>query len=392
MGETLFERTIDALEDIGITNIVIVHNEDSTARQIVDQKKYAGIDFTYVSLPKPEGMASALLAAREYLDDTFFLLTGYHFDIADFAASINDASVAAEAVLLVKKKESFDTSGVVALEGNKVTGVIEKPRKEDAPSNYGIVGIYLLSKSLLPFLEKISQSDTQFEEAISEFARSHNVYAVKTEKETLGLKYPWDLFSIKDYLFVHMDFHRDPSAQIAKSAEITGDVFIGADAKIMEGAKIKGPCYIGKNVTVGTNALVREGSVLEDDVKVGANMEIRNSVLGRGTTTHSGFIGDSIIGEYNKIAGDISTGNVRLDRGEISVMVKDKKITTGKNRLGIVTGSNVVVGIKVATMPGILIGSGAVIGPATVVKSNVPENAKYYTKFVEIVEEQHEKT
>jgi acetyltransferase-like isoleucine patch superfamily enzyme len=36
-------------------------------------------------------------------------------------------------------------------------------------------------------------------------------------------------------------------------------------------------------------------------------------------------------------------------------------------------------------MPGILIGSNCLIGPATVVRKNIPDNTTFYTKFEEII-------
>ncbi len=74
------------------------------------------------------------------------------------------------------------------------------------------------------------------------------------------------------------------------------------------------------------------------------------------------------------------TGNVRLDRGAIQAIVKEKKVGTDLKSLGAIVGKNTKIGINVSLMPGILIGSDCVIGPHTLVAENVPDNTSFYTK------------
>lgn len=177
----------------------------------------------------------------------------------------------------------------------------------------------------------------------------------------------------------------DKKAVIAKSAEIIGDVIISKGANIMEGVRIKGPCFIGKNVMVGNNTLLRDSVCIEENCSVGAFMEMKNTLLMSSSKTHSGFIGDSVIGKNVRVGAQISTGNVRLDRKTVSAVVKGEKIDTGIKSLGVMIGDNVHVGTKASSMPGVIVGNDCVIGPSTVVLNNVPDKTKYYTKFSEIL-------
>ncbi len=114
-------------------------------------------------------------------------------------------------------------------------------------------------------------------------------------------------------------------------------------------------------------------------------LEVKNSLIMSSAKVHSGFIGDSVIGEDCRIGAQFSSANVRLDRSEIKIQTEKEEVDSGLKHLGTIIGRNVKIGIKVSTMPGIIIGGGSIIGPSTVVLNNVPENSKYYTKFKETV-------
>ena len=208
-----------------------------------------------------------------------------------------------------------------------------------------------------------------------------------TDRSVPSLKYAWDLLDLKNSLLSNSKGVKiSKSAKIAKSAEIMGDVVIDDSAQILEGAIIKGSCYIGKKSMVGTNAIVRDGTSIEENCVIGANMEIKNSLVMKIQKVHSGFIGDSVIGESVRIGADFHIGNKRLDRKSVIVTSPEGlQVDTGLEALGVIIGNNVRIGIKSSAMPGIIIGENSVVGPSTTVLKNVPPDSKYYTKFQEVV-------
>jgi FMN phosphatase YigB (HAD superfamily) len=66
--------------------------------------------------------------------------------------------------------------------------------------------------------------------------------------------------------------------------------------------------------------------------------------------------------------------------------VKGQKVDSGVNHLGTFIGNNVKIGIRVSTMPGVIIGNNAVVGPQTVVFRNIDEGVTFYSRFHDIVE------
>lgn len=387
MGKTILEHTIDSIKEAGVIDIIIVVGKDSQIPSLLGDGSKFGVVISYREHIGAKGMGAALLEAEDLIKDSFFLLNAYHLDFADYAKDILAKQNNGEMVLLGRKEADSSAFGYMTVENEKVTSIIEKP-KSFAQDMLRIIGIYLLPKAFLKILSDTPLSHYHFEEALNNFTKKNNVLFVAVKKESITLKYVTDLFAIKDYLLDKISEKKiSPKAQIAKSAEIIGNVVVEDGATIMEGVCIKGPAYIGENVTIGNRAILRNGVVVEKKAVIGSQLEVKNSLIMEGTTTHSGFIGDSLIGQYNKIAASVVTANARLDRQPVSIMVKGEKIDTGIRHLGAIIGSNNNLGIRVSTMPGVIIGNHVLVGPSTTVMKDIADNTKYYTKFQEVVEE-----
>lgn len=397
LGRPILAHTIEGLSSVGMKDIVLIVGKESSVVDYFGDGATYGVSITYVVQEEPLGLGDGLLKAKAAIKDDFLVLNGTHIDIAEYIPAVKEKK--ADGLVFGVKKENPWEYGVIRLTDGRLEEIVEKPKKGEEPSDLCILGIYALSKEFLSVLEKTPVEHYQFEKALSTFAREKRIEVEKLTNKPrhesgarlisgpVTLKYAWDLFDLKDYLLSKISPSIASSAEIATSAEIDKNVVISPGAKIMGGAKIKGPAYIGKNAYVGDNSTVRNGSILEEGAVVGALMEIKNTILMKNVHTHSGYIGDSIVGEGAKIGGEFTTANVRLDRGSVTVEIDGKKIDSGKKSLGAFIGAGALIGIKASTMPGVIIGHGAHIGPSTVVLRNVAPKTKYYTKFQEVVEE-----
>ena len=386
MGKTLLEHTLESLKRTGVIDIIIVVGKNNIIEHIVGDGSSMGLSITYVVQPEPLGMGDALLQAGSVIKEDFFLLHAYHLEFAEFGIDMLRHKKNDDIVLLGKEVVSTDRYGYMYIDRDRVTGIIEKPN-ETLQNALHVIGVYLLNKQFLETLKITPLSHYHFEEALNAYAKMGKATYVKTDKKSLTLKYVWDLLDIKDYLLEHIDHFISPEAEVSEHAIISGKVHIEAEAKIFEGACIKGPCYIGKGVVVGNNALVRNGIMAEAESVIGSYMEMKNTLLMQGATTHSGFIGDSIVGNNSKIGGGICTTNVRLDRQTILPEIKENKVSSYRNHLGVIIGDNVIIGARVTTMPGVIIGNDTLIGPSTNVLKNVRDNVKFYTEFMNIEKE-----
>ncbi|MEX2008233.1 MAG: hypothetical protein WD850_01995 [Candidatus Spechtbacterales bacterium] len=190
-------------------------------------------------------------------------------------------------------------------------------------------------------------------------------------------QYPWELLAMLDEALAQLpeDQHIAESAEVAKSAILRGAVIIGENAVIKEGAIIEGPAYIGPGTVVGQHNVLRGPFVLEGDNLSGALFELKHSVVQAGTHFHSGYVGDSVIGRNCRFGVGVVVANRRIDRANVHVRVGEEKMDSGISSLGLIAGDNVRAGINVGTMPGVMLGNGAVVGPGTMVFANVPNGS-----------------
>ncbi len=389
MGKPLIEHTLTAVKESGIKDVVIVAGKGNNFEEYFKKLDNLGLKIHYLFQEEATGMGDALLLARKYIKDDFFLLHAHRIDFLEYKELLeNKKKEKNDIVLLAKKvedKTSFHKIGLLKVDNDKVLGIVEKPLPGKEPSNLAVVGIYFLNRDFLNTLQDIPREHYSFEKAISAYASKKNVKFIISDIDCVSLKYPWDILRLKNHLLSGIKRHIVDSATISSSAQILGNVYVDNDAKIMENAVIKGPCYIGKNVTIGNSAILRDGADIEENVVIGANMEIKNSLVMADSKTHSGYLGDSIIGRDCRIAAGFHSANVRLDRATVKAIVKDKKVDTGLKRLGVMVGNNTRIGVKSSTMPGVIIGRNVVVGSNTTVMDNVEDDTKYYTKFQEVV-------
>ncbi len=379
-------HTLKSIQRSGIKNVVVVVKKAAQFKELMSKCPDLQLEIKIVEQPQALGMGDALLQARDFLEDEFFVMHAHHVDFPEFKeVMINEKVHKDQTVLLAKKERDISKFGVLKVEHNRVLQIIEKPRQEDQLSNLRLVGIYLIPLKFLEILEQSKLEHYNFESSLSNFAKNNLVSYVETHQESISLKYPWDIFSVKKYLFNSLKRYISNTAEIAVNSTIDGDVIIEEGAKIMENAVLKGPVYIGRRAVVGNNAILREGTILSENCIAGANMEIRNSIISSDTHFHSGFVGDSVFGQHCRVGAGFNTGNKRFDRQEVIVKIGENVLNTGVKNLGVIAGDNIKIGINVSSLPGSIIGNNTIVGPNTMIKSNIPDKTRYYTKFQEIV-------
>lgn len=127
-------------------------------------------DIHYVRQGEPKGLGHAVLRTRSHVgDSSFAVLLGD--DLVDerdplLAAMIAEhvRSGAAVIALMEVAPEQIHLYGTAALDGRpegaaedvrRVSGLVEKPAREDAPSNFAVIGRYILPASIFDVLEQI---------------------------------------------------------------------------------------------------------------------------------------------------------------------------------------------------------------------------------------------
>ena len=383
MGRPLVWYTIESLKSAGIKDLIIVQGPKKDIEEELD-KCNLGINIRYVIQGNPKGMGDALFQAKDSLQEQFFLLDVARFDVGDYIKPILEKhkSSNAKMVLLGAKTDNPQVYGIFDLEEDKVKGITEKPEKGEEPSDIKVVGIYFLPKEIIDYYQRVPEDMYAFEDALSLYAKEKDVRWILTEEKTPSFKYPWHLFEVaKSLMDRYLESKVSKTANVAKGAVIEGKVFIGENVKIFENAVIKGPCYIGDDCTVGNGTLIRDYSNLEKKTLIGALAEVTRSIFQEDVHIHSGYFGDSIFSKGCRVGAGTVTANVRIDRGEISAIVKGEKVGTNTDSLGVIVGENTKIGINCSLMPGKFIGSSCIIGPHSVIFENIEDNLTYFTEF-----------
>jgi bifunctional UDP-N-acetylglucosamine pyrophosphorylase/glucosamine-1-phosphate N-acetyltransferase len=380
MGKPIIYWNLKGAEEAGIKKVIIVQSPKKDVEEELKKFKFKKIKIKYVIQPKPFSTGNALWQARNFLKGYFFVLN---------ADVLNSKEILKEMLKKIKKERKPCLAGqktktpwlfgMMELKGDRILKIVEKPKKGKEPSDIKVVGVYYLEPKYFYYYQKVKKNPHDLEDALSEYMKENEVKMAlikKKEEDTPAfLKYPWHLFNLRKYLFDNFLKEKiERGAKISKNVIVEGKVYVGKNAKILEGAIIKGPCYIGDGCFVGNNSLVRDYTDLEENVAIGAFCEVARSIFQKGVTTHSGYFGDSIIGEGTKIGAGTITSNVRLDRGEIFSEVKGEKLNTGLKSFGAVIGKNTFIGTKVNIMPGKFIGSNCTIFPNSLIKGNIKDN------------------
>lgn len=146
----------------GIREIAIITTPDDQQQfvHLLGDGAQWGVEFTYITQPKPEGLAQAYLLAKDFLSgapstmvlgDNIFFGQGLSEILATANACDQGGTVFGYYVTDPERYGvvDFDATG-------NVTAIIEKP--EFAPSNYAVTGLYFLDGRAPELAAQVKQS------------------------------------------------------------------------------------------------------------------------------------------------------------------------------------------------------------------------------------------
>lgn len=326
------------------------------------------------------GMAGAVMAAKGLVnDDEEILIVSGNDVVEDKAVVAVMAATGADCYLLGKKVDSYFPGGYLEVNDEGfIEHIVEKPGEGNEPSDMVNLVVHRFDSfgRLMGYLEKASSEDDDlYEVALAAMMKDGVKFkAVPYSGSWFPIKFPWHVHDVWKFLFDRAEKGVNESVLIAEGAVISGEVIIEEGVKIFEGAVVKGPCFIGSGSIVANNALVRESHLGAGSV-AGFNTEVARSYVSGRLRTHMNYVGDSVIEDNVSFGAGTVTGNLRLDEGDISVVVKGAKVNTGSQKVGAIIGRNVRVGINTSLMPGVKIGSDSFIGAGIVLAENVEERS-----------------
>jgi bifunctional UDP-N-acetylglucosamine pyrophosphorylase/glucosamine-1-phosphate N-acetyltransferase len=355
----LVAHTVDAAVDAGATELVFVvgYEADRVREHFGDE--YRGVQVSYAVQEEQLGTAHAAAAAREHLDGDFVVLNGD--DLYDRAAieALFDACPAVGAY----RVDDPRPYGVFSLDGERVTGVVEKP--DDPPSNRVNVGAYHFPAEAADWLTEVEESERgeyEITDVVERLVGAREVRAVPVER-WLGVGRPWELLEANVWKLGELDGQR-LSGDVADDATLSGPVVVEPGATVEPGVVVEGPALLRSGADVGPNAYLRGATLLGQYVHVGNGVELKNSVLMRGAAVpHLSYVGDSVLGENVNLGAGTQVANLRHDDADIRMTVKGERVSTGRRKFGVVAGPGAKTGVNTSLDPGVVLSAGATTDP-----------------------------
>lgn len=351
-GKTVIEYTVAGLlENAEEIDIVVGSRDEGRAKDLFKDEARIKIRV----LESPTGGGNAILKAIDEKNGGKFFVTWAE---KVHAGQLLKLLLNEEEAIAVRRTEQPENFGIVTLDSEDfVTGLVEKPKREEAPSEYKVTGAYLLDSAIIPLLKKNSAEHYSLEKSLDEYFKSHKVKGVNVEEvEDTGLRFPWDLI--------------DLSKKLMEEEKVA---FVHPSAKVSDSAVLKPPYYIGEEAVVGDFALVRDCVYIGTNAKVGAHSEVKNSLIYEEATIHRAYVGDSVIDGGGKLGAGVVLANKRYDRGIVKSLIKGEKMETGKKALGAIIGREANIGVNASIMPGAKIGNKSIVWPGKFQVEDVPD-------------------
>jgi mannose-1-phosphate guanylyltransferase len=240
---------------------------------------------------KPLGTAGAVKYAQKYLDkqEQFFVMNGDVFTDMDLTGMLNfHRSKKAAATIALTAVADPTQFGVVEIDSQyRIKRFVEKPKREEAPSNLINAGFYILEPKILKNIPE--DKFTMFERDVFPqlIAAGEPVYGYVTDSYWIDMGTPHkylrlscDLLqgkctSIKPH---DEDIIISKNSIIDVESELQGPLLIDANCRIGKGVILKGPTVIGMNCEIAEDSKI-EGSILWSSVSIGRNVKMKNCII-----------------------------------------------------------------------------------------------------------------
>jgi glucose-1-phosphate thymidylyltransferase len=281
-GRPILAHIVDDLAAAGIEQFVlIIGYHGKTVRDWFAAAR-PELDITYVEQERRLGLGHAVWTAHETVgDEPFFCILGDTILKADYGALLSSP----ESIIGVRAVDDPRRFGVVVMDGDRVTGFVEKP--EVPPSNLAIVGAYLFREggALFEALRRIIRADRRTR---GEYQLTDGLQLMLEEGHvfrTLAVGDWYDCGRRDTWLDTNrVLLAADPRAAAA------GSCHIDPTARVVDSR-------LGPHVSVGPGAVVER-------------CEIADAVIGAGSVLRDCRLTHSLVGEQCRVDGVVGAINI----------------------------------------------------------------------------------
>ena len=291
------EHVFRHLESHGITEVVLLTSYLADAFfDVVRGASARGVSVEIAHEEQPLGTAGALKNAEHLVDaDTFFAFNGDVLTDCDLTALLRfHQDRGARGTILLTPVEDPSVYGVVPTdEQGRVLGFLEKPPRDEAPTNLINAGVYVLERSVLDEIPRAVPVSIE-RETFPKLVEAGGLYATPTDS------YWMDIGTPQKYLQANLDALSGVYVTDAVTEPGGGRALIHPAARVDTSARVSSAC-IGPDCVIGADATVSE-SVLLGSAQVAEGARVTRSVLGEGSRVGPhGVLDGEAVGDLQQI-------------------------------------------------------------------------------------------
>ena len=270
MNMPFLERTLRRLKDAGIDDVILPAGYLPEAiTSYFGDGSALGLRIRYVIEETPLGTAGALKNVEQYIDGPFFVLNGDVLTSLDLRAMLafHREKGGLGTLHLIRVDDPSAFGCVVNDRFARVEAFVEKPKRDEAPTNEINAGTYLLERAVLdaiPAGRPVSIERETFPQLI---AAGKPLYAYTTDDYWIDLGKP------EAYLDAHRHIF-DGAMPLGETPEIDGP---GRES--IPASAVRAPVFIGKNCAISPTAVIGPYTVLGDGCTIGDNAIVADSLL-----------------------------------------------------------------------------------------------------------------
>lgn len=282
LGKPIVERVMALLAENGVDDFILVVSPDD--RDIVKHfQRESEIEarVRFVCQAERLGMANALACAARLITEDFVLSACDNLvesgDVGRLMARWSaEPRPSALLTLMPVEPERLGSVGIVEMDDEWVTRIVEKPDPEDAPSDISSLPLYIFSRRILDYLPEVPRSprgEYELQDAIQMLIERDGGVGGVTIQHRLTLTDATDLLALnREYLI-----HGGDRPQLAPRT-------VGPGTRLITPLRIEQDTEIGRSCVIGPNVYI------ERDCRIGEAVTLRDAVVLRGAIVEAGEV------------------------------------------------------------------------------------------------------
>ncbi len=382
LNRPMMEHIILKLKnELNITEIgVLLYFKPDIIKEHFKDGSQLGVNITYFQPDDDYGTAGAVAFAREFLNETFIIVSGDLVTNFEFKKikKFHEEKKSKLTITLTSVENPLQFGVVIANEENRIEKFLEKPSWGEVFSDTINTGIYIIEPEILEYIPYKKNFD---------FAKDLFPQLMNDNIPLWGcsLKGYWrDVGNPESYRDVYKDIFNkeielsikgestkiddgivycEGKLKLPEKIRISGTVVLGENVSIAEGVTLK-DCSIGNNVKIKKHTEITD-SVLWDEITIGSKSKINNSII-----CNNNIIKDEVKASFGVIMAEHCEVNKRVSFEKDIIMWPDKVVEESS-----VVSTNIIWGNKYKSS---IFEDGAVIG-----RTNIELSCQMSTKLAE---------